>query len=114
MCLGGDGSPFLQAKFDSKLSGGTTPFDYYSGSHCYWRILPPNDFTDFVTVKIKFNKLRNTACFLVSGGTIISASDEVECVEGETYEFAYLDFNPDSEIFLVTYATYSNEERSRS
>ena len=89
VCLGGDGSPFLRAKFNAKLSAGTTPFDFYSGSHCYWRVLPPNDFTDFVQVKIRINKLLNADCHIINGGTIMSAKNSTECVEGKTYEFDY-------------------------
>lgn len=111
VCLGGDGTPYLLSKFDSKLSAGTTPFDYYSGTHCYWRILPPNDFTDFVTVHIKFNTLKNTECFLINGGTLLTAWNETACEEGVEYEFSYYSQSPDSEIFVVTYATYTDEER---
>lgn len=114
ICLGGDGSPVLQAKFDSKLSAGTTPFAFYSGSHCYWRILPPNDFTDFVSVKIQFNKLDNTDCYIINGGTMLTATNETLCEEGGVYEFNYYGQNPDSEIFVVTVARYNDDARQFS
>jgi hypothetical protein len=56
--------------------------------------------------------LNEATCFLNSGGSQTASKFDMieqECKEGETYEFMYKNFAYDSNIYLVSWAKFKND-----
>jgi hypothetical protein len=96
--------------YKGRQISGTTPGFFYTGSSCYWKIGAPTEWTDNSIIKIKISKLANATCFINTGGTMTTANNETKCEEGQEYSFSYTELNPDSSIFLVTWAEYIKYE----
>jgi hypothetical protein len=106
-----DSQSTLIPSYNGRQISGSVPGQYYSGSSCFWKIAAPGEWTSNSIIKLRIVSLNGATCFLNYGGAITASKFDMiekECKAGETYEFMYKNFAYDSNIHLVSWALYTD------
>jgi len=102
----------LIPSYNGRQISGSVPGQYYSGSSCFWKIAEPGEWISNSIIRIKITKLNEATCFINSGGAQTASKFDMieqECKQGETYEFMYKNFAYDSNIYLVSWAKFKDD-----
>ncbi|CDW86583.1 UNKNOWN [Stylonychia lemnae] len=105
-CMASD--PYLISVMDAQQTMYTPVSSFQAKEYCYWAVAPPNEYQVDVILKIRIETLYQADCYLNFGGSITTADQQTQCVEGQTYEFNYFEKGQVSNIYIVSVAKADN------